>query len=247
MLREGWGKSRGGIPALAKSMGRSVNAIRTKAVRLGLGPWMERDEYLTYNKLHFIVTGNRSSNDYYKKRWLQFGFPATYRRLINQKILCVRIEDFWEWAEKHQKNLDFYRFEENALGAEPAWAKEKRERDRQNHRLIHPKRCAWSEDEDIRLRYLIEHGATYADLERELSRSTYAIRRRIYDLYLPKPKRGKEIPWTDDDQRRLVRMIDQGYTVDVCARELGRSANSVRARVERIRKSGEWDRYRQGD
>ena len=239
-LREGWG-CYGGLPALASRLGRSVQAVKIRGVRLGLGPWLDAGEAVTLCRLIMIVTGQPASigYSYTEKRWRRLGLRVFRRRVDGAMWKMVNIGKFWRWAEANRGKLDFSRFEENALGKEPAWAKAKRKEDALNRSLLHEKNNrAWSVEEVAALRQMVEGGAGYAELSRALRRSTGAIRRKIHDLKLPKPKRAAEVPWTDGDLRRLTEMIGRGVSIERCAREMDRSPEAVRGKLEWMRKKG---------
>ena len=244
-LLEHWG-SRGGIPGIAKALGRSVSAIKIRAVKLKLGPYIDGGELVSFNTICKLIAGEDvKSYSYTLERWQRLGIPIKMIRVQNNQFRMVSIDAFWRWAKQHQADIDFSRFPENSLGVEPRWAKRKRCIDKNNRRMLHPKKCAWTHDEEERLRWLLDHGATYADIESELKRSSGAIRRKIYDLYLPKPTRSKIIPWSENDIRRLVYLTDLGYSHEYIASLLNRSGQSVRGKVESLRMKGLWEQYEQ--
>ena len=243
-LREHWG-DRGGVQSIASAIGRSVSAVRVRAARLGLGPYINGGVLVSFNVLYQIIVGADIVGGYQwtKERWKSLGLHYRFVRSINNRFCMVDVEEFWRWSKKHQDILDFSRFEENALGKEPKWVKEKRRIDTENRRIQQMKKCPWSHEEVALLRDMLEHGATYQELERALLRSSGAIRRKIYDLYLPKPKRSKQVEWTDDDMRTLVRMVNQGYSQDYCAKQMNRSCQAIRGRIDRLRAHGLWSQY----
>ena len=244
-LIEHWG-SKGGIPAIAKALGRSEMAIKLRAGKLKLGPYIEGGELVSFNTLCKLVTGEDIKNySYTLERWQRLGIPIRKVRVQQNQFRMVNVCSFWGWAHKHQSDIDFSRFEENALGAEPAWVKRKRMIDIENRRKLLPKKCAWSLEEVERLRWMTEHGATYADIEAELKRSSSAIRRKIYDLYLPHPERCKQMKWDEKELRRLVYLTNQGYSHEYIASLLHRSGQSVRGKIEFLRTRGLWEQYEQ--
>lgn len=242
-LREHWG-GRGGIPGIARRLGRSVNAVKVKAQKLHLGPYLDAGAMVSINALHAMVNSNVKSYSYIVGRWRRAGLPVHRVRVENTRWQMVAIEEFWPWAEQHKELFDFSRLDENALGPEPDWVKRKREIDTRNRQLVHSHKCKWSVDEVARLRWLTENGATYEEIERDLRRSTSAIRRKIYDLYLPRPKRMPCCKYTDEERMELVRLIEQGYSIEYCGKAIGRTGNSVRAEIEGMKRRNEWDRYR---
>lgn len=231
-LREGWGNMKGGIQALSKAMGRSVDALKIKANKLKLGPWLDASEYVTLNQLFLAVSGPETSVAYCYTRWKRLGLPLVKRTGIACKWEMVRIRDFWNWAKQNQNELDFSRFDENALGLEPTWAKEKRNRDRQNRRLVLPKKTPWSHHEDALLKLKCEHGATWDEIENAFQRSGGAIRRRIYDLNLQ--KRVRSTSWSSEDLEKLLQMREAGYSIDYIAKVLVRTSHSIRGKLHSL-------------
>lgn len=232
-LREGWG-CHGGLPKLASEMGRSVNALKVKATRLGLGPWLDGQDYITLHQLIRLLKGGPrpdSGYAYTRMRLERMGLRIRRKRVWNGCFLVVDIDDFWACAGEHRGALDFSRLEEGILGREPDWVKEKRRQDILNSRPICPKNTPWSPQEDIALRQAIAAGATYADLLGTLCRTSGAIRRRIHDLGLPKPARAAIQPWSEADLERLMRLRAAGWSGDRIARELGRSPEAVRGKL----------------
>lgn len=229
-LQERWGTT--SVPAIAQHLGRSINAIKLKAARIGLpGNPINASEYITFLSL-MEALGKKNTYGWAKERWARFGCPIKYKRMMNKRIAMIRIEDFWEWAEQHQDILDFSDFEEYAIGAEPAWVKQKRRRDiRQKIR-----RDPWTPEEDARLRAALnEFRYTYDDLQRMFNRSEGAIRRRIGTLGIKAlPIRNPGKWWTEEEKAQLVEMREAGNSWEAIAEALGRSASACRGRYERI-------------
>lgn len=236
-LREHWGCI-GGKAALAKRLGRSVNAINVRAGLLHLGPWLEGGEAVLLKHIVQSVTGEYESSAwaYHAKRWVREGLPAVGRRVEAKRFRVIKIETFWRWAKAHRDMLDFSRFEEGSLGPEPEWAKEKRKIDRANLRCVETRQSEWSVEEMHLLRGLCERGATWAEIERALHRSKSGIAMQIWKLALPLPTKAKARPWSERELERLREMAGQGYADAVIARELDRSAWSVHGRLMRLRR-----------
>ena len=250
-LIDKWG-SKGGIPGIAKLLGRTESAIKVRAERLKLGPYISGGTYVSFNLLRRIIDGIQNNADtskyaYTLMRWEREGLKIEKVRCQNNEFRVVDITHFWKWAKGHQELFDFSRFQENALGAEPDWVKQKRRVDRENARFTHTKKCRWTEYEINHLRFLLEQGTTWKELEIEFRRSHGAIRRKIYDLYLPRPisRRGKGngTDWSDGELRTLVNLVNRGYCFEYCAEQLDRSASSVRGKVDYLKHNGKWSQY----
>ena len=202
---------------------------------------------MTFNQLLGIILGRKETSggtySYSYYRFKRLGLPLHRVRVDKDRWLMVDVNEFWKWAEQHQAELDFSRFEENALGEEPHWAKRKRRIDLYNRAMQQPKKTRWTEWEIAHMKAMLQHGATYEDLSRELQRTASAIRRKIYDLYLPRPVEAKIVKWPEGEMRWLARMTERGFNIDFCARQLGRSPEAVRGKLEWIRKKGLWEEY----
>lgn len=116
-LKEKWGNV--SISSIAKKLNRSVNAVKLKAKRLGLGPMLENGSYVTLNQVAIALTG-RNFSSYYKKSWIENrGMPVHNKKVINNTFKIIYLDEFWKWAEKNRSFLDFSKMEPLALGKEP--------------------------------------------------------------------------------------------------------------------------------
>jgi hypothetical protein len=161
-------------------------------------------------------------------------------------VMTVYIEDFWKWAEKNQDLLDFSRFEENALGKEPAWVKEKRKIDYQYSRRISTD--PWTPTEDAKLiRLLKQQKYGYQELSKILGRTSGAIQRRCCDLKIPdRPvKADNHNEWTDEELDTLSYMIKKGYRYPDIADRIGRSDKAIRGLVFRCYLTENLDKVRE--
>ncbi len=122
-MQDSWGSK--SQKAIAKKLGRSINSVRIKANRLGLGNMLEHGEYVTFNQLCLALNGG-NFNSYQLTSWCENrGFPIKHKLIMERRIRVVYIDDFWEWAEKNRTFIDFSKLEEFVLGKEPEWVKNK--------------------------------------------------------------------------------------------------------------------------
>lgn len=230
-LQDAWGST--SISGIAKNLGRSVESVKQKADKLGLGTFLNAGELVTFNQVIQAVTGGSGSYSWLREKWARHGFPFRKKKVINNRFLMVDIDDFWKWAEQHQDILDFAKFEEYALGGEPAWAKKKRRRDHQaQRRNARP----WTPEEDQRLRHMLEaHKFTLDEIAEDLSRREGAIRRRIDTLGIKeRPIRNPGKWWTQSEIDTLLWMHREGSSFEEIAARIGRSASACRGRYERL-------------
>jgi len=242
-LNDHWGQV--AIPFMAKKLNRTINAIKIKKNKLGLGTFLESWEYATFNQfLEAIGCGGGYS--YKAISWIKNrDFPIHKKRVNKCRFKIIYITEFWKWAEKNQDILDFSKFEENNLGEEPTWVKEKRKRDFKQNTIF--KNSPWTPIEDSKLMNLLsQQKYGYADLSKILYRTSGAIQRRCLDLNIKdRPvKADNHIPWTQEKIKRLEEMIKAGWKYPLMALELNCSDKAVRGYVYRMFNTENLDKVR---
>lgn len=230
---------------LAKNLNRSVSAIKNKTVRLGLGSMLDQGDYVTWNQL-LANLGYAQSTNYKKISWIENrNFPIHTKKVDKSSFKIVYIDEFWKWAELNQDLLDFSKFEENVLGAEPSWVKLKRKRDFETRKKI--KKTPWTSMEDADLIRLVEqHRYTYPELSARLNRTNGAIQRRLVELKIKdRPvKVNNHISWSSEDIQLLSDLIKQGYGYELMADKIGRSSKAIRGFVYRYYATENLDKVR---
>ncbi|WP_440898173.1 hypothetical protein ACS127_17380 [Amphibacillus sp. Q70] len=233
-LQERWGLT--SIRRIALKLGRSENAVKLKAQRLGLGDARTHYDGITLNQLSLVL------NTHYSilKNWTKiYGFPAKTKVFaLKDEVLVVTYKDFWKWAKENKHMLDFSRLERLSLGPEPIWVAEKRKADQIKKQYVpKPHNTPWSRTDDEKLKWMLnKFEYTYPRIAVELNRSQGAIKRRIYDLDLKaRPIRlPNHIKYTKEEEDLIVDLLDKGYCFDVIATRMNKSALAVRGKAERM-------------
>lgn len=232
-LEENWGTI--SVRTLAKNLGRSEHAVNVRRQRLGLGAFLDNGDYLTFNQLKCAI-GIGGGTGYMNISWIKNrGFPVHTKRVKQNSFKIVYLDEWWKWAEKNKDLLDFSKFEENVLGREPVWAKEKRRLDiLKNQKYI---TTPWTKAEDDKLIRLVKQQKyTYLELAKMLRRTDGAITRRLNDLGIS-DRPIRESPhnyWTDNDLYQLGELIKAGYSYPIIAEHLNKSAKACRGKVYNI-------------
>lgn len=233
-LQENWGKY--SIPSLAKQLGRTVNAIKVRAQRLGLGPTLMSGDYITLNQLLIAVKGTNAGGNYTMKSWVKNrGLPVHTKKVVNNSFRVVYLDEFWEWAERNRSFIDFSKMEPLSLGAEPEWVAEQRKKDFRSYAIQRKDR--WTKDDDSRLIMLLKmHKYGYAELSEMLRRSAGAIQRRCQDLGIQErpvkaDNHAASSKWTDADFATLADGIRNGDSYCQISRLLGKSEKAIRGKV----------------
>jgi hypothetical protein len=229
-LEENWGTI--SVRTLAKNLGRSEHAVNVRRQRLGLGAFLNNGDYITFNQLKCAI-GIGGGTGYMNISWIKNrGFPVHTKRVKQNSFKIVYLDEWWKWAEQNKDLLDFSKFEENVLGKEPAWAKEKRRLDiLKNQKYI---TTPWTKAEDDKLIRLVKQQKyTYLELAKLLRRTDGAITRRLNDFGISE-RPIRESPhncWTDNDLYQLGELIKAGYSYPIIAEHLNKSAKACRGKV----------------
>lgn len=231
LLAELWGTY--SVGAIARRLGRSEYAVKIKAKNLRLGGHLAASDMISLNEL-FKCFGYQNEQKYKMKNLEAVGFPVHLHKVRNNSFRMVDIDEFWEFAEKNRHLFDFSRLEENILGAEPEWVKEKRREDFKRARAVKPNHTEWTEPEERELiRLLREYRYTCREIAARLNRTEGAVQRRIQDLGLKERPvaADKTIRWTDEEFQTIGRMIKAGSSYENMSQAVGKSAKAIRGRV----------------
>ncbi|AWP30748.1 hypothetical protein [Paenibacillus sp. Cedars] len=230
-LQEQWGVT--SIKGISMRLGRSVDAVKLKAQRIGLS-----DARMNFDGITVCQLGKALGREYSTmKNWInRYGMPAK-KKLFAQsaRVLVIAYSDFWKWAEKHKELLNLAKMEPGTIGPEPEWAKVKRKADQLRSQKTWQS-VDWTPAEDQRLAQILKTEITYPELARMFNRSESSIKRRIHDLNLKmRPVRlNNIIKYTPDEVQTLLQMAQEGYSYETIGSTLGKSALGVRGKLERM-------------
>lgn len=229
-LEEKWGVLSKKL--IAKKLNRSLNSVIVKAVRLGLGRYINARDEITLNLL-INTLGYKNSYSWVSKKFENHNIPIKKIKIIDKSVKMVNINEFWKWAEKNKKILNFADFEEGALGKEPLWVKEKRNIDKNSLNKINRNRLWTKYEEQLLISKVKSMRYTYEELSKEFNRTEGAIKSRLNKLQTPyRPlERDRHIIWTEEENNTLLQMYKEGYGANQIARKINKSEFSVKERV----------------
>jgi plasmid maintenance system antidote protein VapI len=111
-------------------------------------------------------------------RWIEnHGLRSVKKVVALEKVVAsINLDDFWKWAEQNKNLINWKKFKEGDLGAEPDWTLKAREDYRKNT----PKNCnkEWSNEEDALLQSYYKLGKTYKEMAELMGRSQQSVSRR---------------------------------------------------------------------
>ena len=229
-LKSSWGEI--SIKKIAKTLNRSVNAIKLKAGRLKLGNWFEYSEYMTLNQFHQMLFKSPMS-DYTVGIWKRAGMPIRHVRKINKTYQMISLDAFIRWYKKHKTIIDISLTEDGDFGDEPDWLKEKRKADKMARAY---KARPWTKLEDDSLKVLLStYRYGYREISIRLKRTEGSIKRRMLDLGIKqRPLRADNTTlWTDHEIAIVKDMHLKGYKSVVIAEFVNRSALAINGLLER--------------
>lgn len=231
-LQENWGSV--SIKGISNKLGRSINAVKCRAFRLGLTDTRLHFDGITINQLMVALDKTYSAVN----SWINnYGMPVRKKLFAKEmRVKVISYEDFWKWAESHKELLNFAKMEPGTLGPEPGWMKLKRQADHMRSQKT-KQAVPWTPKDDQQLVQLVQlEGMTYPRLAKHFNRSESAIKRRLHDLGVKfRPERlNNLIKYTPKQVERLVEMARAGYAYETIAQELGKSALGVRGKLERM-------------
>ncbi|WP_195989633.1 hypothetical protein [Clostridium sp. D53t1_180928_C8] len=230
-LEDSWGNK--SIPAISKNLNRTINAVRSKAIKLGLGEHLDSGNYITFNQL-IKALGYNNSYTWFLDRYIKYGCPIKTKKKLNHAYKVINIDEFWEWAEKNKEIVKFNKLEENSLGKEPMWVKEKRILDKNNLKIINNNRAWGKEEDNLLISKVKSYRYTLSDLAKDFGRTEPAIKKRLQKLncpYRPVPRNNKE-GWTREQNNKLKELFLKGYSSDYIAKKLNKSEFTV---IDKIR------------
>jgi hypothetical protein len=237
-LSDHWGQI--SINTIAKNLNRTVNAIVIRATRLGLGPYLEAGEYVVLNQLMLALkNGCAQGFAYTYNQWVEKGLPVKMKKVKKCSFKVIYLDDWWDWAEMNRTIIDFSRLEPGILGKEPAWVDEQRRADIEKSQQY--RKTPWTRDEDqLLIQLLKSYKYTYRELSVRLQRTEGAIKRRMVDLKIKERslKMSNHNPWTTPEEDKLKELYHKGHTPSTMANYIGRSAQAISGKIERLIKEG---------
>ena len=231
-LEEKWGVY--SIKNIAKNLGHSINAVKLKASKLGLDDPRLHYDGITLNQLADALGVMYSQ----VITWVEkYNFPYREKVFgISKRTKVVRYEDFWKWAKNHKQMIDFSRLEPLLLGAEPDWVNIKRAADTMAFTAKGKSRI-WTKEDISKLKGMCNSGVyTCSEIATRLKRTEAAIRRKMRDLGIVSRciKRQSNSQYTDEQIEILLKMVQQGYSLNTIADKIGKSAIGIRGKLERM-------------
>ncbi|MDU2290794.1 hypothetical protein [uncultured Clostridium sp.] len=233
-LEDKWGVV--SIPGIAKELKRPVGGIKVKAKRIGLDQHLYSGGKVTINLI--IKNLGYSSYTWMIKQFTKYGCPIQRKKVNNRSFRVVDINEFWKWAKENQEILNFRNFEENSLGLEPKWVKEKRKHDKTDLKKLNKNKLWTIEEEKLLLAKLKSYRYTCKELSQEFNRTEEAILKKISKLgipYRPIPKREKkinEVVWSSKENKEFIELYNNGYSKKQISKILKKNEDIIEERID---------------
>ena len=180
------------------------------AIQMNLGGYTRNMDDITFDDLCQALGVGWSAA--YKSYVTHRGLKVRRKKISETAYrILVNIDDFWKWAEKNQDVLHFERLEENLLGKEPQWAKDKRKRDVENP-YIHN----WTPEKESRLAAMLrQYKYTWQELEEEFGCCRQNLSKKMISMGIKeRPIRTPNSrEWTDEEMAAMEKAVLNGEAV----------------------------------
>ncbi|EKN67860.1 hypothetical protein P9E76_01630 [Schinkia azotoformans] len=239
-LEDNVGKLR--LQTIAKRLGRTLAAVESRILFLGIGHTKIMSGRITANELAIAL----GIDSHAVKRWIKsHGLKAvTKATRAEAKFHLISIDDFWKWAEANKEKINFSRIETDILAPEPEWVEVQRKIDTAEIPKKHRK--PWNEKETQRLMELFNQGRCLEEIAQLLNRTEKGIQRKISRLkeqrLLPYDK--ILLPWKKKELQLMLELENQGLEDSEIAIELGRTEKQVSWKRLHLRSKGLYDGYK---
>jgi len=156
------------LKKIADNLGKSVQSLEVTLHRtIGNSNTRDKTGRLTAGELAKALEIDRNT----VMGWInRHGLPYT-KKITNteRKFTFISVDDFWIWAAKNKKRIDFGKLETHALPPEPSWVATEREK---GYKTSNYK--TWTTKEEQLLRALVEKGKDFNEITKILKRSSVA-------------------------------------------------------------------------
>ena len=170
-IEERWGNV--SVKAIAKKLGRSEKAIKTRAYRLNLGGSTYTADKLTTGECSKIVGVHITTIN----NWIKnFGLKAKLKKTNNKPVYRIDIDDFIDFLEQHQHLWNATNVEEHALGFEYDWLIAKRNKDKSENTF--KTNSEWTTGEERKAIEYFRQGLSTKEISPLLNRTALALRKK---------------------------------------------------------------------
>lgn len=234
-LRENWGKKT--IIDLAKDLNRTACAIEMKKDRLCLGNKIDSmpGDWVSCNYISSIFYGQ--CYGYAVQRWEKLGLKITKRLINTHYKKCIKLKDFWEFAEQNKNIFNWDKLEHMQLGIEPKWVDElRKERNSKRYDLRKSYKNWTREEENLLISKVKLYRYTYGELAKEFGRTEASIRRKLADLGvkerpIPMDNRRK---WTKEELNEVLEMYNKGFLICIIANKIDRTEIAIINKIKKV-------------
>lgn len=167
---------------MAETLGRSVEAVKRRIERLGLEDKHVATGTVSARELALIVGVDPTT---VIRRWIPDGLVGVQKKLergVSKKHRPYFIypEDFWKWAEKNKKRINFSKIERGVLIPEPDWFKEEWDKD---FYIPNKTRKMWTDEEDDGVwKLYYEVGLPQKEIAEQMQRTQNSVEKRLKRL-----------------------------------------------------------------
>ncbi|MBE6160460.1 MAG: hypothetical protein E7157_05400 [Lactobacillales bacterium] len=213
------------VDNICKKLKRTYFSLKVKAIRMNLGPMMENNyEKLTVSDICDALNVSRDRIT----TWRKYGLKLKPKKLTSKCCYYViSLDDLLLFLEQNQNEWDSRNLEENLLGIEPEWLKEKRKRDLEENPSWYRK---WTDEEIKRACHLFERGKSYNEIALTIERSENSVATLLRNLGY-----SYTMPhfWSEEELSYLIENY-QNMTYKEMSNKLGRTEKAIAYKISEL-------------
>lgn len=224
-LEEQWGRV--DPRTIARNMRVELSQVRSKAVRMRLGPVNRASGRLDANTIYRAIRGTGCYTD--PVAWLrERGLRLTRTRNCSRALYTADAKTVWTWIEQHRSLVNWSRFPRGTIGMEPAWVEEERAARRGKRHSY----AMWSAEERAQLQRELREDMTIEEIARAHGRTVQSIQHMAQKTGRLRPLPNTPRRWTREDNAALDQMAREGMDAEDIAARLERPVRSVGKKLE---------------
>lgn len=230
-LEKSWGSVT--LEVMSQTLGRTKVSVKLKASKIGLGNQIDNVDFLIKKEVaELLGVDLKTVSKYIDKQGL--GMKR------KQFVLGISYEDFIKWLMDKQEMINWSKVDR--LGIESLGFDKFLLEKLIAESTVKNKRQTLSEKDKVKIIEMYKSGLKYADIANKLGKEFSSVKWFLHTCFekglLEKVDytviRLNKFTWSEREDKVLVSMFRQGYTLKQISKELNRSLESVRHRHQKL-------------
>lgn len=239
-LESSWGKM--SVARIAGKLGRTVEAIESKARKMGLGDPLECKDFMIAVEVADLLGTDRKT---LKRHFDERGLKCKYKKIKNRKLVTVEYEDLIEWLMENPNYWNGTKVDKVGLisiGLDRDFLSSKIKEDE-----IKTYRTTLEERDVRRIAELYNKFYTYEQIAKVLNKDYQTVKWKIHTMLkegklIQKTKEGRMVRsmnrenygWQEWQDRVLIKEFKNGKTLREISEIVGKSLSATKSRNQML-------------